>query len=136
MTGSPGTIRSGTFRTTIGRSGPWLPVLATTTLVGTATSLALPAALGGALDAVVADRDVPRWLVIVAGVICVGLICELVEVYADAAGVSVVASQTPPGRNQRSGKTVGAGGAPRTGETMIATPRPKKTSSAPESRLR
>lgn len=98
-----GTVTFGTvtFGTVARRGGAWLPVLGATAVVGTATGLALPAALGKAVDAAMASGsgaagtaggaadtaggDAGRWLAVVAGLICVGLACELVDTYADAA---------------------------------------------------
>ncbi|HEU5110879.1 MAG TPA: ABC transporter transmembrane domain-containing protein, partial [Micromonosporaceae bacterium] len=63
-------------------------MLVGTALVGTATSLAMPAALGRAVDGTVAGRDAVTWLAVVAGLIVVGLGCELLSLYGDAAATA------------------------------------------------
>jgi ATP-binding cassette subfamily B protein len=67
------------------RGGAWLPVLVLTAVVGTVASLALPAALGMAVDAAVTGRDATVWLAVVAGLVGTALACDLLDAYADAA---------------------------------------------------
>lgn len=74
-----------TFGLTARRGGGWLPIVAITSLIGTGTTLALPAALGKALDAAVAGRGGSSWLAVVAGLICAGLACDLLDAYAGVA---------------------------------------------------
>jgi ATP-binding cassette, subfamily B, bacterial len=74
---------------TIARHGRgWLPVIGASALLGTLGTLALPAVLGHAVDAVVAGRPGGPWLAVAAGLIAVGLACELVDAYAGAACVA------------------------------------------------
>jgi ATP-binding cassette, subfamily B, bacterial RamA/AmfB len=68
---------------TITRRGGWrLPLIGASALVGTLGSLALPAALGGAVDAILTGGDSRRALMIVAGLILLGIGCDLLEIYA------------------------------------------------------
>lgn len=67
----------------IARRGGWrLPVIGVSGLLGTLGSLALPAALGRTIDAIVAGGDSRRWLAVVAGLILLGIACDLVGAYA------------------------------------------------------
>jgi ATP-binding cassette, subfamily B, bacterial len=85
------TTIDGPDRTAIGvgtiaqRGGGWLPILVLTAILGSVTSLALPAALGLAVDAAVTGRDAALWLAAVAGLIVAALACDLLDAYADAA---------------------------------------------------
>jgi ATP-binding cassette subfamily B protein len=74
---------TGTGFWAIARRGGWrLPVLGLAALVGSLGSLALPAVLGGAVDAIVAGRDSTGWLLLAAGLIALGVGCDLVNAYA------------------------------------------------------
>jgi ATP-binding cassette, subfamily B, bacterial len=67
----------------IARRGGWrLPAIGASDLIGTLGSLAMPAALGATIDAIVAGDDSRRWLAIVAGLILLGIGCDLVGIYA------------------------------------------------------
>jgi ATP-binding cassette subfamily B protein len=82
------------FGTIARRGGAWLPLIATTALVGTATSLALPSVLGHAIDAIVAGNGagtgVDRWLAWTAGLIALSVAVNLIDVYAGAICVADV----------------------------------------------
>ena len=77
-----------TFATIARRGGGWLPLIGASALVGTVTTLALPAVLGHAVDAVVAGDGSRRWLAVAAALIAVGLACELLDAYAGTACVA------------------------------------------------
>jgi ATP-binding cassette subfamily B protein len=67
----------------VARRGGWrLPVVGVAALLGTLGSLALPAVLGGAVDAIVAGGDSVRWLALAAGIIVLSVGCDLVDTYA------------------------------------------------------
>jgi ATP-binding cassette subfamily B protein len=77
---------------TIVRQGGWrLPVVGGATLGGALGTLALPAVLGGAVDAIVAGGGSGRWLALAAGLVGLIVGCDLVEVYA---GTHCVADTT------------------------------------------
>jgi ATP-binding cassette subfamily B protein len=88
------------------RGGGWLPVLGFTAVVGTVAALALPAALGMAVDAAVTGRDAVVWLTVVAGLIGTVLACDLLDAYADAA---CAARTTAWLRNRLVGHLLGLG---------------------------
>jgi ATP-binding cassette subfamily B protein len=76
--GQPATVGA------VARRGGWrLPALGAATLAGSLGSLALPAVLGGAVDALVLGGDATRWLVLAAGLIAGMLCCDLVEAYTE-----------------------------------------------------
>jgi ATP-binding cassette subfamily B protein len=77
-----------TFGTIARRSGWWLPLLGLAALAGTLGSLALPAVLGAAVDAIVAGKADSRWLVVAVLLILLGILVDLVEVYAGTACVA------------------------------------------------
>jgi ATP-binding cassette subfamily B protein len=67
---------------TIARRGGWrLPVIGANALLGTLGSLALPAVLGGAVDAIVTGGDTRRWLALAAGLIVLGIGSDLLDIY-------------------------------------------------------
>jgi ATP-binding cassette subfamily B protein len=70
------------------RGGGWLVLVGLGGLIGTAGGLALPAVLGRAVDAIVAGGDSGRWLTWAAGLIAVGVVCDLVDTFAGAACVA------------------------------------------------
>ena len=74
-----------TLRGVIGRSGPWLPLIGVSAIVGTLGTLAMPVVLGHTIDAVIAGTGTGRWLAIVAALIAVGVLCEAVDVLAGTA---------------------------------------------------
>lgn len=63
--------------------GFWLPVMGVSALAGAAAALALPAVLGHAVDTIVAGGDTGRWLALAAGLIALGVVVDLVDVFAD-----------------------------------------------------
>jgi ATP-binding cassette subfamily B protein len=66
----------------IARRGGWrLPVIGANALLGTLGSLALPAVLGGAVDAIVTGGDTRRWLALAAGLVVLGIGSDLLDVY-------------------------------------------------------
>lgn len=74
------------------RGGGRLPVIGTAALLGTLGSLALPAVLGGAVDAIVAGGGAGRWLALAAGLLVLSVGCDLVEVYAETRCVADTAA--------------------------------------------
>ncbi|GIG64975.1 ABC transporter ATP-binding protein [Phytomonospora endophytica] len=73
------------------RGGAWLPVLAVSSLGGAAVSLALPAALGRAVDAIVAGSGARGALLLVTLLIAAGVAADLLDTFA---GTLCVASTT------------------------------------------
>ncbi|WP_432948566.1 ABC transporter ATP-binding protein [Kribbella sp. CA-253562] len=65
-----------------------LPVIGTVALLGSLTVLALPTVLGRAVDAVVVDGGVGRWVLIACCLIALGIVCDVVEVLAGTACVA------------------------------------------------
>jgi ATP-binding cassette subfamily B protein len=83
------------------RGGGWLPLIGTTALIGTATSLALPTVLGHAVDAIVAapshssnsgSSNSGRWATWAAALIVLNVVVNLVGAYAGAICVADVAA--------------------------------------------
>jgi ATP-binding cassette subfamily B protein len=72
-------------------------LIGVTALVSTASTLALPAVLGRAVDAIVNGGPINRWLTVAAGLILVSVAAELVDVYA---GTVCVTSTTAWLRNR------------------------------------
>jgi ATP-binding cassette, subfamily B, bacterial len=78
-----------TFGAITRNGGGWLPVIGVTALAGTLSTLALPVVLGRAVDAVVAGSDGTfRWLALAAGLIAIGVVVDLVDVFAATACVA------------------------------------------------
>src|SRR5688500_16656771 len=88
------------------RGGGWLPLMVITSLVGTGVTLALPAVLGRAVDALVAGAGSGRWLAAAAGLLLAGVVTELVNVYA---GTACVAGTTAWLRNRLVGHLLAIG---------------------------
>jgi ATP-binding cassette subfamily B protein len=80
------------FRVIARQGGRRLPLLGSATLVGTLGTLALPAVLGGAVDALVSGGDSTRWLAMAAGLIVLGIGCDLAEIYAETHSVADTAA--------------------------------------------
>ncbi|CAM3834732.1 ABC transporter ATP-binding protein [Kibdelosporangium persicum] len=80
-----------TFGAIARHGGRWLPVIGTSALVGTASTLALPTVLGKAVDAIVTGGSGGTWLVAAGLLIAVGIASDLVDSFA---GVACVASTT------------------------------------------
>jgi ATP-binding cassette, subfamily B, bacterial RamA/AmfB len=74
-----------TFGAAARRAGGWLPVIGLSALVGTLGTLALPAVLGRAVDALVGGGDSGRWLALAAGLIVLGILSDLLDVFAGTA---------------------------------------------------
>lgn len=76
------------FGAVIRRGAAWLPLIGAVALAGTLCTLTLPAVLGRAVDAFVTGGDSGRWLAAAAALIVLGVACELVDAFADAACVA------------------------------------------------
>lgn len=75
------------------RRGGWrLPVVGAAALSGSLTTLALPAVLGGAVDAMVAGESAGRWLALAAGLVGASIAADLVETYAGTYAVAGTAA--------------------------------------------
>jgi ATP-binding cassette subfamily B protein len=77
-----------TLRDMARRAGGWLPVIGIASLLGTATTLALPAVLGNAVDAIVSTGDTSRWVATAVGLVVLGLVSEIVGAYAGTVSVA------------------------------------------------
>jgi ATP-binding cassette, subfamily B, bacterial len=66
------------------KAGGWLPVIGISSLLGTLGALALPIVLGRAVDSIVTGGS-PEWFWMAAGLVVLGIIVDLVDVYAGAA---------------------------------------------------
>ena len=77
-----------TFGSVVNRSRLWLPLIALTALAGTFSTLALPAVLGRAVDAVIGGTDSGPWLARAAGLIAVGVVVDVVDAFAGGACVA------------------------------------------------
>lgn len=77
-----------TFGTVVRRSRGWLPLIAATALAGTLSTLALPAVLGRAVDAVIAGADSGPWVLRAAALIGVGVLVDLIDAFAAGACVA------------------------------------------------
>lgn len=103
------------FGLVVRRGGRLLPLIGLTGLAGTAVTLALPAVLGRAVDAIVAGHGIGtggsgRWLAVAAGLLAVGVGTELISVYA---GTACVAGTTAWLRNHLVRHLLAAGPRPR-----------------------
>jgi ATP-binding cassette subfamily B protein len=76
------------FRAVVRHGQAWLPVLGVTALLGSAVTLALPTVLGRSVDAIVAQHGYGKWFAIAAGLIAVGIVCALVDVFTGTACVA------------------------------------------------
>jgi ATP-binding cassette subfamily B protein len=81
MTITPGL----TFGTVVRRSRRRLPLLGASALLGTVSLLALPLALANAVDAAVAGAGIGTWTAVAAALILVGVVCDLVDAFAETA---------------------------------------------------
>jgi ATP-binding cassette, subfamily B, bacterial len=95
-----------TFAAVIRRGGGWLPVIGATALVGTFSTLALPAVLGRAVDAIVTGHGSGRWLTMAAGLLAAGVLSDVVGAVA---GTSCVAGTTGWLRNRLVAHLLAAG---------------------------
>jgi ATP-binding cassette subfamily B protein len=57
-------------------------------LIASLTALALPTVLGRTVDAIVARDDLTRWLALTAGLVVIGILCDLVDTFAGAVCVA------------------------------------------------
>jgi ATP-binding cassette subfamily B protein len=90
-------VRQSTFAEIARHGGGWLPLIGLTALAGTLGTLAMPAVLGHAVDAIVAGTGDTRWLAAAAGLVLLGIGCELVGIFA---GTACVAGTTAWLRNR------------------------------------
>jgi ATP-binding cassette, subfamily B, bacterial len=93
-------------------AGGWLPVIGAASLFGTLGALALPIVLGRAVDSIVAGVDSELWLVLAIGLILLGVVADLVDVFA---GTACVAGTTAWLRERLVRHILGAGDAGRRG---------------------
>ncbi|MFC7484024.1 hypothetical protein ACFQX7_33865 [Luedemannella flava] len=129
------------FAATVRRGGGWLPMIGLLSVVDAAGQLALPAALGRCVDAVVAGHDLGPWVAAVAGLIVVSVVADVLDAYAGAACVSrttawlrdtLDGTRWPLGRRVPTGSTpaTSSAGSARTAPTR-PRPGPPSWSSAP-----
>jgi ATP-binding cassette subfamily B protein len=81
-----------TFRTIARQGGGWLPLMGAADLLGTLTTLSLPAVLGQVIDALVTGGDGELWLLLAAGLITLDIVCDLVLAFAQPACVAGTAA--------------------------------------------
>ncbi|OLF17982.1 ABC transporter ATP-binding protein [Actinophytocola xanthii] len=93
-------------------AGGWLPVIGAASLLGTLGALALPIVLGRAVDAIVSGADSELWLVLATGLILLGVVTDLLDVFA---GTACVAGTTAWLRTRLVRHILGAGDAGRRG---------------------
>ncbi|MCD0442844.1 ABC transporter ATP-binding protein/permease [Glycomyces sp. A-F 0318] len=74
-----------TFGAVVRRSRGRLPLIGASALLGSASMLALPLAMAGAVDAIVAGRGAALPVAVAAGLILLGVACDLVDAFAGAA---------------------------------------------------
>lgn len=77
-----------TFGAVARHGGGWLPLIGAAALVGSLATLALPAALGRTVDAMVGGEDVRPWFALSVALIALGIACDLVDSFAEAACVA------------------------------------------------
>ncbi|WP_018348541.1 ABC transporter ATP-binding protein [Longispora albida] len=70
------------------RGGGWLPLIALTSLGGSAAGLALPAVLGRAVDAMASGTGTRVWLAWAAALVAVSVACDLAGTYSSTACVA------------------------------------------------
>ncbi len=77
-----------TFGAVVRHGRGWLPLIGGAALAGSVITLALPTVLGHAVDSVVAGREegaLGSWFALAVAMIAIGVVCDLVEVFAGAA---------------------------------------------------
>lgn len=74
-----------TFAEVARRAGGWLPLIGAAGLVRTLGTLALPIVLGRAVDELVGGRSGGQWFAAAAGLIVLGMVCDLVDAFAGTA---------------------------------------------------
>jgi ATP-binding cassette subfamily B protein len=67
------------------RAGGWLPLIGASALAGTLGTLALPFVLGRAVDELVAGSTSGTWFAAAAGLIALGVVCNLIDAFAGTA---------------------------------------------------
>ncbi|MDQ7906432.1 ABC transporter ATP-binding protein [Phytohabitans sp. ZYX-F-186] len=77
-----------TFGAVVRKGGAGLPVIALSALVGSGVTLALPAVLGRAIDAIVAGAAPGGWITVACGLIGLGMAAEIAGAYAAAASTA------------------------------------------------
>ena len=77
-----------TFGLIVRRGSRWLPLIGVAALLGTLVTLGLPYVLGRTLDALVSGGDTGGWFAVAGGLIALGVTCEIVDTFADAACVA------------------------------------------------
>jgi ATP-binding cassette, subfamily B, bacterial len=75
------------FAETVRKSAGWLPVIGVNDLLGTLGALALPVVLGRAVDSIVSGGS-PTWFWLAVGLVVLGIVVDLVDVYAGTACVA------------------------------------------------
>jgi ATP-binding cassette subfamily B protein len=74
-----------TFGEVAQRGRGWLPLIG---LIGSGVTLAIPTILGHSVDAIVAQTDYAKWLIIAAALIALGIAASIVDAFAGAACVA------------------------------------------------
>jgi ATP-binding cassette subfamily B protein len=77
-----------TFGSVLRHGRGLLPLIGAVALLGSLTVLALPTVLGRAVDAVVAEGEISRWVLLACCLIALGIACDVVEVLAGTACVA------------------------------------------------
>ncbi|MFD8534360.1 ABC transporter ATP-binding protein [Streptosporangium canum] len=78
---------------TVRRGGPWLGVLALTSVAGSVAELALPAVLGRTVDSLVAAEPASgAWLGVCAAIVVVAVVCDTLGVWGAGAGGAQVSA--------------------------------------------
>jgi ATP-binding cassette subfamily B protein len=90
-----------TFRTVVGQSRAWLPLIGAAALLGSLGMLALPLALAAAIDAVAAGENATGPMLAAAGLILLGVACDLVEASAETACAADAAARLRTGLIRR-----------------------------------
>ncbi|TCC61145.1 ABC transporter ATP-binding protein [Kribbella pittospori] len=77
-----------TFGAVVRRGRGWLPLIALSALLGSAVTLALPAVLGRAVDAIASGTDVNRWLTLACVLVGLAVAGALADAFAGTACVA------------------------------------------------
>jgi ATP-binding cassette subfamily B protein len=85
-------VTTASFGAVARRGGRWLPFVAVAALSGTAVTLALPAVLGRAIDAIVAGGGSGTWVALAGGLVALGVAGELLGAYAGTITVATAAA--------------------------------------------
>ncbi|GAA1689639.1 ABC transporter ATP-binding protein [Glycomyces endophyticus] len=101
MTAVPAAERPLTFRAAVRRSLAWLPLIAAAAVLGSLGALALPLALAAAVDAVAAGGDATGPVALAAGLIALGVACDLAESSAETACAADAAARLRTGMVRR-----------------------------------